>query len=184
MARRDSLGSQFNEVIGKRIRQMAYAKTLELMKRVCHDALISLEGNAKFWNITGNTITSLAVGVFYKGKRVYAEYSADEMWAPTMPTLKKGQAYPLSEYYDGGSVEGKPYTGEVGHGGQWGPTLGKSRLSRVHSNARDTWNLVAICPVEYAQYNARIFKMMYETYQGIPGLFEANVFYVRSSGIE
>lgn len=184
MAQRDSLGSQFNEVIGKRIRQMAYAKTLELMKRVCHDTLVSLEGDALFHNVTGNTITSFAVGVFYKGKRVYAEYSADNMEEPTMRTLRKGQRYPLPEYYGGKAVGKSPYVGTFGHGGQWGPTLGKSRLSREHSRVRDTWNLVAVCPVEYAQYNARIFKTMYNTYQNLPGIFQSDVLYARGGNIE
>ncbi len=179
MARRDSLGEQFNTVIGKRIRQMTYEKTLTLLKGVCHDAVAAFQANREFYNITGNTITSFSVGLFYKGKRVYAEYLADEKMEPTRPTLRKGEKYDLPEYYDGHPVD-KPYTGTFGHGGQWGPTLGKSRLSRAKSRVRDTWNIVAVCPVEYAKYNQRIFSTMYNTFAMFPDLFSANVFYARS----
>lgn len=184
MASRDSLGEQFNLVVSKRIRQVSYEKTLALMKGVCHDILASFTFNAKFFDVTGNTITSASVGVFYKGKRVYEEYNADKMEEPTRQTLRKNEVYNLQEYY-GGSVseEKNAYVGEYGHGGQWGPSLGKSRLSRAKSRARDTWNIVFICPVEYAPFNAKILSSVYSAYEDMPNLLNINVLYVRNQNI-
>lgn len=181
MARRDSLGVQFNNVVGKRIRQMSYVKTLELMKHLCRLTIQAFSQNKLFYDITGNALTSFSVGVFYKGKRVYAEYMSDMEDSPTRATLRKGERYNLPEYYDGRPSAG--YTGSVGHGGQWGPTLGHSRLSRTHSRVRDTWNLVAVLPVEYAGYNARIYKTMCNTLEEYPDLFSASVLYARGSNI-
>lgn len=186
MASRDSLGEQFNLVVSKRIRQISYKKTLVLMKCVCHDILASFTANAKFFDVTGNTITSASVGVFYKGKRVYAEYNADKMKEPTRPTLRKNESYNLPEYYTPSSSPedgSRAYVGEYGHGGQWGPTLGKSRMSRAKTRARDTWNIVFICPVEYASFNGKIFESIYSAYEDMPNLFNINVLYVRSKNI-
>ena len=186
MARRDSLGERFDLLIGKRVRQTVYEKTLVLMKDFSHRVLMSFFKNQKYWDITGNTTTSFAVGVFYKGKLVHTELSADYEGDPTMPTLRKGQTYPLGEYYGGGEAGGEyaPYKGTYGHGGQWGPTLGISRLRRQHSRVRDTWNVVAVCPVEYAAYNTNIYRTLEKTKNDFPDLFSAGVVYVRRSSVK
>ena len=95
MVRRSSLGSQFNTVIGKRIRQMSYVKTFDILSGLCDDLVKSFVANKKFYSVTGNTVTSFSVGLYYKGKRVHASYAADFMDNPTRKTLKKGEAYDL-----------------------------------------------------------------------------------------
>lgn len=184
MVRRSSLGSQFNTVIGKRIRQMSYVKTFDILSGLCDDLVKSFVANKQFYSVTGNTVTSFSVGLYYKGKRVHASYAADFMENPTRKTLKKGEAYDLPIYYDGGNVTDPsgtkgPFVGSFGHGGQWGPTLGKSRISRAHSRVRDTWNIIAVCPVEYAVYNNKIFETMYNTYEEMPDLFTSQIIYAR-----
>ena len=180
MVSRQSLGEQFNTVVAKRIRQMRYDKTLAIMKGLCHDTLRAFNANKKFYSVTGNTITSFSVGVFYKGKLVYSAYNADDMDSPTRKTLKKGEVYNLPTYYEGGEASEHPYRGGEGSGGQWGPTLGAYRLQRLRSNAKDTWNIVAVCPVEYSKFNDKIMKTLYETYEEFPDLFSANIIYARS----
>jgi len=189
MAKRDSLGVQFNTVIGKRIRQLSYKKTLSIMTEMCQKVVESFLFNEKYFkDVTGNTVTSFSAAVFYKGKKVYDVYAADYIHNPRRKTLRKGEKYDLPFYYDGitqaNAAGVKTYVGEFGHGGQWGPTLGKSRISRMRSRVRDTWNLVAICPVEYAEYNEKIFKSLYETYEMFPDLFTASVIYARSQDIK
>lgn len=187
MAKRDSLGTQFRDVIGKKVRQMSYEKTLKLLKGVCNDILSAILFNKLFGDVTGNTTNSFAVGLFYKGKRVYSAFSYDRFERdPLMKTLKKGQEFPFEEYYDGELVNTDvlgnplPYEGEFGHGGQWGPSLARNRLSRMRSRVRDTWNIVAICPIEYAEFNGNILHTMTLASESIPEIVSNNVFYVRS----
>lgn len=183
MVSRQSLGEQFNTVVAKRIRQMRYDKTLAIMKGLCHDTLRAFNANKKFYSVTGNTITSFSVGVFYKGKLVYSAYNADDIDSPTRKTLKKGEVYNLPTYYEGGEASEHPYRGGEGGGGQWGPSLGRYRLQRLRSDVHDTWNIVAVCPVEYAVFNERIMKTLYETYEEFPDLFSANIIYARGQNI-
>lgn len=182
MARRDSLGAVFKQVIGKRVQSTAYAKTLAIMKDFADEVIKAFKSNREFYNITGNAYTSFTVGVFYKGSLVHIASVSDDEDEPTRATLREGEAYNLLEYYDGGAAE-PPYEGKTGHGGQWGPTLGPYRVRRERGRVRDTWSVVCVCPVEYATYNKRIYDTMTQTMLDFPSLFSASVLYVRHQSI-
>ena len=105
-------------------------------------------------NITGNAYRSFTIGIYEDRKLVDIVMTEDK--DPTMRTLRKGQAYPLDEYYDGESAKGETgrYVGTSGHGGQWGPTLGKARIHTMIPKSRARWQMLCIVPVEYASFDA------------------------------
>lgn len=184
MARRESLGEQFRAVIGKRIRLIARNAALESLRgaaRELCDTFIHAANVAGMSMITGNAYRSFTVGIYENGKLL--EYITTEDDNPTMKTLKKGQAYPLPYYYDGTPVMTR-YVGDVGSGGQWGPTLGPSRIRSMHPNSRAGWNMLVIVPVEYAPF--REFNHIHDTMTVLqdllPGMFFGSVMKVKREG--
>lgn len=184
MARRESLGEQFRDIIGKRIQLVARKTALEALRNaaveLC-DTFIKAANVAGMSMITGNAYRSFTVGIYEDGKLL--EYITTEDDNPTMKTLKKGQAYPLPYYYDGTPVMTR-YVGNVGSGGQWGPSLGPSRIRSMRPNSRAKWNFLVIIPVEYAPF--REFNHIHDTMTVLqdllPGMFAGSVMKVKREG--
>ena len=112
-------------------------------------------------NITGNTYRSFTIGIYEDRKLI--DIVTTEGKDPTMRTLRRGQAYPLDRYYDGSDTKSLGrYVGTEGHGGQYGPTLGRARIHSLRPKSRARWQMLCIVPVEYAQYDAlnRIHNML------------------------
>lgn len=159
----------------KKVRQITYQRTLELLEKTALAALRdAMEFDKRYKDVTGNALTSTVIGIYHKGRLVKAFQASDTAEDPTMKTLRKGQWYPLMEYYDGTEAwfdeEGnriKPYVGKEGKGGQWGPTLGKWYIRRLHTKAKNTWSVVVAIPVSYAQSNERIVATMQGVFDDI-----------------
>lgn len=175
-----------SERIFKRVRQMAYSATLATLEKAAND-LLANHIKAKFHFVTGNTINSIAVGIYYKGRCVSIISNAENTdGEPTMRTLREGQVYPLREYYDGTEPvddEGNwaPYRGEYGKGGQWGPTLGIWRLRREHPAKRATWTMIVTIPVQYASHNDKIVKTFQGMMDDLPNVIDCNIVYIRDA---
>ena len=177
--KRLSLGLQFEHDFAFKIKNIAHDKVFSIMKKTANDLVESFKKNKKFFSVTGNTFTSFYASVYYKGKMQYMARSVKGEENPTRKTLKEGEAYDLDYYYDG-PVEGDPYVGDKGKGGQWGPNLVYGRLGKFDRPSGD-WAIMCVCPVEYAKYNKRIFETVYNTYEMLPDLFSVNVMYVSKS---
>lgn len=174
MAGKDTL--QDSARIFKVIRQRAYAATLVTIEKAAQDTLMRLDSYRKYYNITGNTWTSTTIGIYYKGKLVSIFNKGAEDEQPTRPTLRKGEAYNLPNYYKGGYIGGeKPYVGTVGNGKQWGPTLGPWSIRRMHSPKYKTWNMIVIIPVSYANYNQKIIATMQAIMDNLPSVIDYDI---------
>jgi hypothetical protein len=172
MARRISFGESVMATIQSKLRIIGYNTCKNTMINIADTLMEQIDANKKFRNITGNAYTSFTIGVFYYGKLVYVSCKGDEAKEPTMRTLRKGQVYPLLYYYDGSHAD-PPYKGTVGHGGQWGPTLGPYRIKREKPKTRAAWSLMAIIPVEYASYNPNIVDTLTALKDLIPTIASA-----------
>ena len=157
MVKRLSLGEQFRATVAANIRFVSSKTMRKLLHKAARDICASVgdyEQQVGMRNITGNAYRSFTIGVYEDGKLIDIVTTEDK--DPTMRTLKKGQAYPLSQYYDGSSArdgEGR-YVGTYGSGGQWGPTLGRARISSMRPNSRARWQMLSIVPVEYASFDS------------------------------
>lgn len=170
-----TLGAQFETKVFKRIRQMTYSRSFNMMKHICDDIIEQFLIQRDFNNVTGNALTSFTVGLYYDSRLVYIKNMRDEVGqSPTMKTLKKGQYYPLKKYFMGPDVEGKPYQGEFGGGGQWGPTLGPRKIKASRPVGRNKWNIIAVCPVSYAKYNREIYDTVERVALNLPDIVNIN----------
>lgn len=161
--------------IFKLVRQKAYDATLATMEKAAQNALMRMRNHWKARNITGNAWTSFSIGVFYKGRLVSEFYMADNAKEPTRVTLRKGERYLLKYFYNGDRVANNVYEGTDGRGGQWGPTLGKWTLHRLHSPKRATWNIVFIIPVSYAEFNPHLIESMNGLMGDLPNIVDYSV---------
>lgn len=174
----ESLKKQFGERIYKKVRQAAYSATLATLEKSAHGILDRFEliWNKKVFNRTGNAWTSFIIGIFYKGKLVRLVANADDEEQPTMRSLRRGQVYPLDEYYGGVEVDPENrFIGEYGQGGQWGPTLGKWTIKRARVPKRHTWEMVFIIPVSYAGAVRGIIGALLSLKIELPALVEYSV---------
>lgn len=157
MARRESLGEQFRATVAANTLLVSSRTMREMLHNAAREICASVrdyEQMAGMRNITGNAYRSFTIGIYEDRKLVDIVTTEDK--DPTMRTLRKGQAYPLNEYYDGDAAGGKNgrYVGTIGSGGQWGPTLGKARIHGMTPKSRARWQMLCIVPVEYASFDA------------------------------
>lgn len=164
MAKRDSLGEQFRATVSSKLIIIASKTMKDLLHRAAREICASVEDYmqaAGMRNITGNAYRSFTIGIYED--RELIDIVTTEGKNPTMRTLRKGQAYPLDKYYDDSDADSLGrYVGTEGHGGQYGPTLGRARIHSMTPKSRARWQMLCICPVEYAQYDAlnHIHNMM------------------------
>lgn len=165
MVKRNSYGEQFRATVAANAHFIASKTMRELLHKAAREICASVrdyEQQVGMRNITGNAYRSFTIGIYEDGKLI--DIVTTEGDDPTMRTLRKGQAYPLDQYYDGGSAEGEPgrYVGTSGSGGQWGPTLGKARIHSMRPASRARWQMLCIVPVEYASFDGlnRIHNML------------------------
>lgn len=165
MVKRGSLGEQFRATVGARVQLVSSRTMRELLHRAAREICASVgdyERQVGMRNITGNAYRSFTIGIYEDRNLVDIVTTEDR--DPTMRTLRKGQAYPLPEYYDGETAGGGSgrYVGTSGSGGQWGPTLGKARIHSMTPKSRARWQMLCIVPVEYASFDGlnRIHAML------------------------
>lgn len=164
------------------VRQKAYSATLATIEKAAVDVLNKLDGYRKYHHVTGNAWTSTSVGIYYKGKLVSLFNKGDNDDPPTRVTLRKGEAYNLPSYYKGKNVGGKkPFVGEYGKGGQWGPSLGPWFMRRQHPPKYKTWSMVVAIPVSYAGYNPTIVATLQALMDDLPNTVDYNVVRVENA---
>lgn len=151
------MGEQFRATVGSKLRLVAAATIRKLLHEAAKEIVAGVgdyERQVGMQDFTGNARRSLTIGIYED--RDLVDIVTTDGADPTMRTLRKGQAYPLPAYYDGreaGGSEGR-YVGTAGHGGQWGPTLGRSRIHAMQPKSRARWQMLVIVPVEYASFDA------------------------------
>lgn len=177
-----SLAQQASARIFKMVRQKAYSATLATIEKAAMNVMEKLDSYRKYHHITGNAWTSTTIGIYYKGRLVSIYNKGDEDEPPTRVTLRKGEVYNLPSYYKGGYNGGeKPYKGEYGQGGQWGPTLGPWYMHRQHSAKYKTWNMIVAIPVSYAGYNPKIVATLQAIMDDLPNVVDYNIVRVENA---
>ena len=94
-------------------------------------------------DVTGNLYKSTAIGTYYNGSLQSIHYAPGP--EPTRVTLAAGERYNLDKYYrssfsfkDSGR---RPYKGEYGEGGEYGPNAAWDELvSREHNKGKTAAN--------------------------------------------
>lgn len=151
-----SLSGQFLQV-EKKIRQMAVAKMQQKMDHAAEMTMKAADKSRNYDDVTGNLYKSTAIGTYYNGSLQSIHYAPGP--EPTRVTLAAGERYNLDKYYrssfsfkDRGR---RPYKGEYGEGGEYGPNAAWDELvSREHNKGKydATWQMLLVAGVDYAKF--------------------------------
>lgn len=172
--------------IFKKIRNKAFAATLQTMIRGSESLISYIADNIQFRNVTGNAYTSISVGVYYKGRLMHIASVGQHEKEPTRRTLAKGERYNSEYFYDeahyaDGSKKRHYFVGKYGQGGQWGPTLGPYYLKRQHPGTKDTWEMIVTIPVSYAGYVPGITRTFQNMMDKLPSCVRESIVRVETA---
>ena len=145
----DSIEKQFQAGIDKAIaiRDKVYMIRLTAF---CYRLIHAAEIHAGYNNLTGNTITSLACGIYNQGKLIKVVNDSD-MPEPVREKLDKGEVMEAGSItYDGFTLKSN-YTGTIDTDGGYGADFSKEFLSSfVPANAG--YSVVMCTGTEYSVY--------------------------------
>lgn len=154
---------KFSDQLFKRMFRNVQEFTKEQMLQNMFYAAVELLQTAyeqhDFISVTGNLINSFAVGIYYKGELQQIVGAGNTGIAGAKRTsLRKGEKYPISKWYDavspynGSSKKDPVYEGEVGSGHKRGREAAINKLKSTHPWKRDTYALIMVAPMEYADF--------------------------------
>lgn len=123
----------------------------EIGIRLLQDGVVS----AKYHNATGNTLTSLAVGIYYRGKlsRIITAVVTQGLKNPTRPKLSRGDGIGVimvQSYESGKFIPIKKYN-LIGTNGEYGLTTSVNFL-KAYKTPNDGIGLVMCTGTEYSNY--------------------------------
>lgn len=138
----------FNEGMNK-ARQIVSDYIYGILVKCC-DNLVSegLRNKSGFRNLTGNTITSYACGLFLNGKLSYFVCSGDSMKQPVRVKLSKGETF-KGISYDG---EQRRFTGRINTDKGYGATFSYNFLKGYKSQSGKGFEIVMCTGTEYSTY--------------------------------
>lgn len=123
----------------------------EIGIRLLQDGVVS----AKYHNVTGNTLTSLAVGIYYRGglSRIITAVVTQGLKNPTRPKLSRGDGIGVimvQSYESGKFIPIKKYN-LVDTNGEYGLTTSVNFL-KAYKTPSDSIGLVMCTGTEYSNY--------------------------------
>lgn len=142
----------------RNVKEYTKEQMMQNMFYMACEMLSTAYSTKDFISVTGNLINSFAVGIYYKGE-LQQIVSASNMGIASARrrSLRKGEVYPVAEWYDPvepyAGTKGTPaYKGEVGSGGAAGREAAIKKLHATHPWKRDTYAVIMVAPMEYADY--------------------------------
>lgn len=132
---------QINEVARKNAPQAA--------RSLLDNVLSLLDG---FSDVTGNTRTGIAVGVYLDGK-LQSIVTSKEVYGQEafVAQLRKGEKYPFSITWSGESMR-KKYSGEVNTSGKFASAEAIKFLIRKKPVNRVGWAFIVVSAADYSKY--------------------------------
>lgn len=126
-------------------------KITETGIRLLHDGVIS----AQYHNVTGNTLTSLAVGIYYKGglSRIITAVVTQGLKNATRPKLSRGNGIGviMVRSYDNGRLIPIKKYGLIDTNGEYGLTTSVNFL-KSYKAPRNSIGLIMCTGTEYSNY--------------------------------
>lgn len=183
---RGSIAEQFAQVISKEIGRRTKKRCVGIMTESAYKLLETVEETRDFYDVTGNLINSIAVGIYYKGK-LERIISAGDIYRdpPTRKTLRAGEKYDLPEYYSGEPVhkktrnggETRAFEGVVGTGGQSGESAAIRSLRQ--RKPKGDYVMIVVSPLQYSKYIERL-----EDHNVLSGLVDKAPFIFKNEVIQ
>lgn len=174
MGKNRDMARKFAAEISKELRKQM-DETAEPMLRAQAIRLVALilQEMDGFKDVTGNTKNSIVVGLYYDKRLKYVASSADLLNKPALrPTLKKGEAYNLPQYWDGRyHKKGVVYVGETGDENYVAATEAMKRIKSKTTTFNTHWSYIILTAVKYASYleqhkNASVISNAWDDLKG------------------
>lgn len=133
----------------KKAKEIISGHIFDLLVKCCEDLIQdAVQNKSGFRNLTGNTITSYACGLFMDGKFSYFVCSGDSMAQPVRVKLTKGETF-VGISYDN---QNRRFTGTVETDKGFGEAFSFNFLKRYKSKARNGFEIVMCTGTEYSTY--------------------------------
>lgn len=139
----------------KKARQIVSNHIYDILVKCC-DNLVSegLRNKSGFRNLTGNTVTSYACGLFIGGKFSYYTCSGDSMKQPIRVKLSKGETF-KGVSYDG---QQRRFTGKIDTNRGYGAAFSYNFLKGYKSQSEKGFEIVMCTGTEYSTYLENILN--------------------------
>lgn len=180
-----SLSEQFSIAAKDVLGRKTVAAILRKLYLVAYEMVSRYADTKDYYDVTGNLLTSFAVGIYHRGKLVQVVDANDVgREPPTRKSLAKGETYNLERYYGGdparhlgrdGKTISRPYRGEYGSGGKEGANI--ARRSLAQRKPSGTYALIGVVAMEYAKFvqNKRNHDVLTSLVGEMPGIFEGKI---------
>lgn len=170
----ESIATQFERAIYKpfnaykveKAKQVVNSIAMELVDMAIetHDPLSEND----FYDVTGNTFTSIGAAAYYKGKPIGVYLVADTEMKPLRKTLKEGQKKlrPFYADYNFGlmSSDGGPYEAPGGNRSYSGPEESRKILTDMFATEgnRATWAVKCTTGTAYSSVATGLMVKLYQ----------------------
>lgn len=154
---------------------------IERLKRVAEKLIVDAELAQEYQNLTGNTLTSYAIGIYARGElREFIDiFEVDEaLDKPTRPKLSTGKGWITIKKYGGGTAQVFQDTLEPTDGGYG--YVSSRRFLEYYNPKTNGFELVMCTGTEYSEYlEERGLNVLTETYMISPRVFLNNLKQIR-----
>nr|DAV38592.1 MAG TPA: hypothetical protein [Caudoviricetes sp.] len=139
----------------RKARKLITQQIVECLTRSAYALLVDAETAKEYHNLTGNTLTSYAVGIYANGtlKRIVSMYDADNVAKPTSVKLSRGdgKGVVIVEDYDSGRFIPVKRGYLTDTDGGYGLATSKSFLSSYKPSNRG-FSMVMCTGTEYSEF--------------------------------
>lgn len=133
----------------KKMDDICYVHAPDSAQAIVENILSLMDG---FESVTGNTRTGIAVGAYLNGN-IQCVVTSKEIYGEEafVAQLRKGQKYPFSFTWGGGSMA-KEYSGERQTKGTFSSVEAVKFLMRKKPQHKKGWAYIAVSAVDYSNY--------------------------------
>lgn len=133
----------------RKAKKLVSGYIFDVLTKCCEDLIQdALDNKSGFRNLTGNTITSYACGLFMNGRFSYFVCSGDSMKQPVRVKLAKGETF-VGVSYDN---QNRRFTGTIETDKGYGEAFSFDFLKRYKSESRKGFEIVMCTGTEYSTY--------------------------------
>jgi hypothetical protein len=161
----------------KKLETVAYEHFVSILRGFCQDLFLSADREKQYMNLTGNTFTSYACGIYRDGSLVEVLLSSDYKRPPVRLKLTAGEMW-LPEI-DGADYDGRlrPFRADVATDRGVGEATSMTFLRSYVPATKRGYEVVMCTGTEYSTFleQVRHLNVLTNTFMEAPGLFFMNL---------
>jgi hypothetical protein len=166
-------GKAYDEGMQKKMQSILHAHFIEMLRSFCLNLFQSADTSKAYYDITGNTFTSYACGIYKDGLLIDMLFSADYKKPPVSVKLTKG------ERFAGHSYGGKfvTFSADVETDGKYGKETSLRFLRQYKPTVKKGFEIVMCTGTEYSTFleKGKGLNVLTDTYLFSKSLFIQNL---------